>query len=219
MDVRHRFDLVPIGLDIMHVYLHLPLKILCALCLFCGPCGFLSPASAQAGRVIVVITTGFGEIEAALDSARVPVTTAHFLKYVDEGLYDGGEFYWTVTMQNQPDNEIRVEVVQAGINPAFADRKHLMIPLERTRDTGLKHTDGTMSIGRTGVDTATYRFFICIGDQPELDFGGKRNADGQGFAAFGQVTRGMDIIRKIQRSSHKGQTLTPTIKITRIVRQ
>lgn len=203
----------------MHRYLLLPLKILCTLCLLCAPCGFISSAFAQTGTVTVVMTTELGEIEAVLDSTRAPVTTAHFLKYVDEGLYHGGEFYRTVTMENQPDNEVKVEVVQAGINPSFSDRKHMMIPLERTRDTGLKHIDGAISIGRTGVNTATYRFFICIGDQPALDFGGKRNPDGQGFAAFGRVTRGMDVIRKIQMSTHEDQTLTPPLKIIRIIRQ
>ena len=92
------------------------------------------------------------------------------------------------------------------------------LPLERTRDTGLRHLDGTLSMARAGPDTATSDFFICIGDQPELDFGGKRNPDGQGFAAFGRVTKGMDVVRRIQQAPAEGQTLTPPVSILNIER-
>jgi peptidyl-prolyl cis-trans isomerase A (cyclophilin A) len=85
--------------------------------------------------------------------------------------------------------------------------------LERTRDTGLKHLDGTLSMARNGPDTAQESFSICVGDQPELDFGGKRNPDGQGFAAFGRVVKGMDIVRKIHESPANGQQLTPSVRI------
>ena len=73
-------------------------------------------------------------------------------------------------------------------------------------------------MARGGPDTATSSFFICIGDQPALDFGGRRNPDGQGFAAFGRVTKGMDVVKKIQMSAAEAQRLTPPIGITRIVR-
>ena len=92
------------------------------------------------------------------------------------------------------------------------------IKLERTRDTKLSHKDGTISMARDGPDTATSDFFICIGDQPELDFGGKRNPDRQGFAAFGRVVKGMDVVKKIQAAKATGQTLTPAVKIFRIYR-
>jgi peptidyl-prolyl cis-trans isomerase A (cyclophilin A) len=74
-------------------------------------------------------------------------------------------------------------------------------------------------MARTGPDTATSGFFICIGDQPELDFGGKRNPDGQGFAAFGRVVRGMDVVKKIQTAPHEAQRLTPPITILKIERK
>jgi peptidyl-prolyl cis-trans isomerase A (cyclophilin A) len=74
-------------------------------------------------------------------------------------------------------------------------------------------------MARDGPDTATSDFFICIGDQPSLDFGGKRNPDGQGFAAFGRVVRGMDVVRKIQTAPANGQTLTPPVKILRALRK
>ena len=89
------------------------------------------------------------------------------------------------------------------------------IAIERTCDTGLRHTDGVISMARDGPDTATHHFFICVGDLPELDFGGKRNPDGQGFAAFGRVVTGMDVVRKTHGSPADGQRLTPPIRIYR----
>ena len=69
---------------------------------------------------------------------------------------------------------------------------------ESTQQTGLKHSDGTLSLARTEVGSASgAAFFICIGENPSLDYGGKRNADGQGFAAFGKVTRGMEVVKQI----------------------
>jgi peptidyl-prolyl cis-trans isomerase A (cyclophilin A) len=90
------------------------------------------------------------------------------------------------------------------------------VPLERTSVTGLRHLDGTLSMARDGPDTATSDFFICIGDQPSLDFGGKRNPDGQGFAAFGHVVGGMDVVRRIQAAPADGQSLTPPVRIRSI---
>ena len=171
------------------------------------------------GPVRVVIRTEKGDIEAELDAAKAPVTAANFLRYVDGRFYDGGQFHRTVKPDNQPDNEVKIEVVQAGINPERVKEELPPIKLERTRDTKLTHKDGTISMARDGPDTATSDFFICIGDQPELDFAGKRNPDGQGFAAFGQVVRGMDVVKKIQAAPAKGQTLTPPIKILKISRK
>lgn len=92
------------------------------------------------------------------------------------------------------------------------------IPLEPTSVTGLRHVDGTISMARAGPHTATSGFFIVIGHQPELDEGGKRQKDGQGFAAFGQVTKGMDVVRTIQRAPHTDQNLTPAIPILSVRR-
>jgi cyclophilin family peptidyl-prolyl cis-trans isomerase len=166
----------------------------------------------------VVIQTDQGALEVELDAARAPNTVANFLRYVDAKFYDGGRFHRTVMPDNQPDNKVKIEVIQAGINPAKAKEEFPSIKLERTRDTKLAHKDGTISMARDGPDTATSDFFICIGDQPELDFGGTRNPDGQGFAAFGRVVSGMDIVRKIQQASADGQTLTPPIRILTVRR-
>jgi peptidyl-prolyl cis-trans isomerase A (cyclophilin A) len=188
--------------------------------LFTGWTCVPAPAQSKPQAVRVTIHTELGEIAIEVDAARAPMTTENFLKYVDAARYDGGRFHRTVTLRpdNQPNNEIKIEVIQAGVNPDQAREGFPAIKLERTRETGLKHKDGVISMARSGPDTATSDFFICIGDQPELDFGGKRNPDGQGFAAFGRVIGGMDLVRKIHRSPAEAQRLTPPIKIVKIKR-
>ena len=159
----------------------------------------------------VVLKTNLGEIEIRVDETQAPATAANFLKYVRAGAYENGIFHRTVTLQNQPQNKIRIQVIQGGKRPDAAE--YPPVKLERTNVTGLKHKDGAVSMARDAADTATSDFFICIGDQPELDFGGKRNPDGQGFAAFGKVTRGMEVVRAIQSAAAEGQTLKPPITI------
>jgi arylsulfatase A-like enzyme/cyclophilin family peptidyl-prolyl cis-trans isomerase len=174
--------------------------------------------AASAAKPRVLIETAVGQIEVALDADAAPNTVTNFLRYVSAGLYDGGTFHRAVTLGNQPDNKVRIEVVQAAANAARTNEFFPPIPLARTRDTGLKHLDGTISMARDGPDTAQDEFFICIGDQPELDFGGKRNPDGQGFAAFGRVTKGLDVVRRIQAAPADGQKLAPPIRIRRATR-
>jgi peptidyl-prolyl cis-trans isomerase A (cyclophilin A) len=174
-------------------------------------CGSCMQALAQETRVR--IATALGDIIVAVDSAHAPNTAANFLRYVDQNFYEGGAFHRTVTLGNQPHNEIKIEVVQAGINPAQQGHEFAPIPLERTSQTGLRHRAGVISMARDGPDSATSDFFICATAQPSLDFGGKRNPDGQGFAAFGRVVKGMDTVRRIQRSKADGQNLTPPVQI------
>jgi len=168
----------------------------------------------------VVITTEFGEIEVELETERAPVTSKNFLRYVDARMYDGGRFYRTVTTQpdNQPQNQVKIDVIQGGMAPEREKEAFPPIPLERTRDTGLRHLDGTISMARDEADTATHEVFICIGDQPGLDFAGARNPDGQGFAAFGRVIRGMNVVRKIHASPADGQALKPPVRILSVRR-
>jgi N-acyl-D-amino-acid deacylase len=173
----------------------------------------------SATTISVLIVTELGDIEVELEAEKAPATVANFLRYVDGKFYDGGRFHRTVKPDNQPDNLVKIEVIQAGINPEKSKSEFPPIKLERTRDTKLAHKGGTISMARSGPDTATSDFFICIGDQPELDFGGKRNPDGQGFAAFGRVTKGMDVVKKIQSAPAEGQKLTPPVKIVRIARK
>jgi peptidyl-prolyl cis-trans isomerase A (cyclophilin A) len=121
-------------------------------------------------------------------------------------------------METQADRPAKIEVIQAGVNPAREAGAFPAIPLERTSVTGILHKDGTISMARSGPDTAVADFFICIGDQPSLDFGGARNPDGQGFAAFGRVVSGMDVVRAIHQAPAEGENLTPPVTITRASR-
>lgn len=174
-------------------------------------------AQARAG-IPIVIETSLGTIRAELDSANAPATVANFLRYVDAHAYDRGRFHRTVRMDNQPDSPVKIEVIQGGAAPDSSRPRWPPVPLERTSVTGLRHLDGTLSMARSGPDTATSDFFICINAQPELDFAGKRNPDGQGFAAFGRVTDGMAIVRRIQAQPASAQSLMPPITIIRIAR-
>jgi peptidyl-prolyl cis-trans isomerase A (cyclophilin A) len=185
-----------------------------------------APLSAQTGEVRVRVQTELGDIVLAVDQAKAPVTAANFLRYVDAGHYDGGTWHRTVKMDNQPESTIKIEVIQAGVNADHAKDGFPPIALERTNKTGLLHKDGVISMARGGADSATSGWFICINDQPSLDFGGMRNPDGQGFAAFGRVVSGMDVVRKIQAApssttrttNPEAQRLTPPIKIIKVAR-
>jgi CubicO group peptidase (beta-lactamase class C family)/cyclophilin family peptidyl-prolyl cis-trans isomerase len=172
-----------------------------------------APAANQALPVVDIVTEA-GTIRVQLDPARAPKTVENFLRYVRAGFFDGTSFYRTVTMANQPDNPVRIEVIQGGAD----DAKEAFPPiaLERTSVTGLRHVDGAISMARDGPDTATSEFFICVGDQPELDFGGRRNPDGQGFAAFGHVIAGMDVVRRIHTGPVIEQRLAPPVRILSI---
>jgi peptidyl-prolyl cis-trans isomerase A (cyclophilin A) len=179
--------------------------------------GLSSPARGQ-DLPRVVIRTAMGDMEAEIDTIHAPVTSANFLRYVDLGFYQFGRFHRTVRADNQPTDKVKIAVIQAGLD-SLRVKDFPPIKLERTRVTGLRHKDGTLSMARDGPDTATSDFFICIGDQPSLDFGGKRNPDGQGFAAFGRVVLGMDVVRKIQNAPSQGQKLLPPVAILSIARK
>ena len=192
--------------------------VVCA-CLLMTAATFAQSKSTPAS-VRVLLQTELGDIELELDAKRAPVTTENFLKYLDAGHYDGGRFHRTVKLNpdNQPNNAVKIEVIQGGVNPEKSKDGFGPIKLERTGVTGLKHKDGVISMARSSVDSATSDFFLCIGAQPELDFGGKRNADGQGFAAFGKVVKGQEIVKKIQQAPSDAQRLTPPIKIIKAKR-
>ena len=182
--------------------------------------GVCLPAAGVAAQALprVVIQTGLGTIEVEIDTIRAPITSANFLRYVDLGFYRFGRFHRTVREDNQPDSKVKIAVIQAGLD-SFRVKDFPPIKLERTSLTKLMHKDGTISMARDGPDTATSDFFICVGDQPALDYGGKRNPDGQGFAAFGRVVLGMDVVKRIQMSPAVKQRLEPPIRIINIVRK
>lgn len=145
-------------------------------------------------RPVVVLKTDMGDIHVQIAVQSAPVTGTNFLRLAEGGHLDGAGFYRVV----RPDNDNgtpAISVIQGGLQDG--SMRFREIPHESTEDTGLRHTDGAISMARAEVGTASTEFFICVGDQPALDFGGKRNPDGQGFAVFGYVIDGMDVVRKI----------------------
>jgi peptidyl-prolyl cis-trans isomerase A (cyclophilin A) len=161
-----------------------------------------------------VIVTEMGDIRVELYPERAPVTVDNFLAYVESDAYTGSSFFRVCTPENEADREIKIEVIQGGDVPEELLRS--AIPLETTKTTGLKHLDGTLSMARLEANTAQSNFFICIGDQPELDFGGQRHPDGQGFAAFGKVLSGMEVVRAIQKQKEVRQYLVDSVSIEQI---
>ena len=163
-----------------------------------------------------LIDTSLGEIEIELYQDKAPITVNNFLKYVDSLAYDNSSFFRTCTPENEAEREIKIEVIQGGNIPE--EKQQPPIKIETTANTELLHENGTLSMARSEPDTATSSFFICLGAQPELNFGGSRNPDGFGFAAFGQVTKGMDVVLKIQSQKNENQYLTEPIEIHSIKR-
>ena len=194
--------------------------------LLTGVVTFGAVAAAQTATVRVRVQTELGDIVIEVDQAKAPATAANFLRYVDAGHFDGGEWHRTVKMDNQPESTIKIEVIQAGVNPDRTKDGFPAIALERTNKSGLLHKDGVVSMARGGPDSATSGWFICINDQPSLDFGGMRNPDGQGVGAFGRVVSGMDVVRRIQAApssatrttNTEAQRLTPPIKVLKVAR-
>ncbi len=173
----------------------------------------------SAGQTLpeVKLSTPLGEIVLEIDIINAPVTASNFLNHVEIGTYKNAVFYRAVRMNNQPQNDIKIEVIQGGVFVKVRFEKIETIRHETTKETGLKHLNGTISMARAETGTASTEFFICIGDQPELDFGGKRNPDGQGFAAFGQVVKGMSVVMEIQKQKDERQTLVDKVIIADII--
>ena len=161
----------------------------------------------------VIIETNLGDITIELFENDAPLTSKNFIRYIDEKRYEGATFYRVVTPHNQPDSKVKIEVVQGGLYEDDHPQALPPIAHENTKQTGILHLDGVISMARYGPGTATFEFFICVGDQPSLDFGGNRNPDNHGFAAFGKVVDGMDVIRKIHQQPEKDQYLEPRILI------
>ena len=173
--------------------------------------------SAQKKEVCIIKTT-LGAITVELHPKKAPITVANFLKYVDAHLYDNTNFFRSVTLNNQPKDSVKIEVIQGG--EVDSTKVFAAIPLERTSKTGLRHKNGIISMARDKPDSATCSFFICINEQASLDYGGKRNKDGQGFAAFGQVIKGMDVVKKIQQlAPNNDQYFKPQVLILSIIRK
>jgi len=185
---------------------------------------FATVTWADEGTARVVMETDQGNIEIELNLEKAPLTAGNFLRLVDNGDLDGARFYRVVTYANDRGSP-KIEVIQGGLGDA--SEAFDTIDHETTEDTGILHTDGAISMARGAVGTASTEFFLCVGDQPGLDYGQMRNADGQGFAAFGKVVSGMDVVRRINglpadapsdSEYTKGQILTEPVAITSVRR-
>lgn len=177
----------------------------------------------------VVLETSMGVIVVELYPEKAPVTVANFLRYVDDGKFGGATFYRTT----RPDNDPMIEVIQGGLwEPKREGEEgydfqapYDAIEHETTEVSGLSHIDGAVSMARAEPGTASSEFFISVGDIHELDYGGARNPDGQGFAVFGKVIKGMDVVRAINAApaqegeGFEGQLLTEPVKINSIKRK
>ncbi len=162
---------------------------------------------------VIEIETELGVIGIELYQDKAPVTSRNFIRYIDDERYRGATFYRTVTTDNQPGSQYKIQVIQGGLYED--DHPNFLPPIghENTKETGILHHDGTISMARYEPGTATFEFFICVGDQPSLDYGGMRNTDGQGFAAFGKVIYGMEVVKQIHLQPEKDQYLDPRIPI------
>lgn len=180
---------------------------------------FLIACNSQPKYPQIIIETSLGEIVLELYPEQAPITATNFLKLVDENAFEGATFYRTVTMNNQPDNDVKIEVIQGGLAFTKDLAEFELIAHETTEQTGILHKDGVISMARTTPGSACTEFFICVGDQPSLDFNGNRNPDLQGFSAFGKVIRGMDLVRQIQLQAEEKQLMKPRIPITAIRRR
>ncbi len=178
-------------------------------------CFFSTAITAESANPKVMIRTALGDITLELYVDKAPITAGNFLKYVQENRFQGAVFYRVVREDNQPHDKVRISVIQGGLMDDIPGQSLPPIAHETTTQTGILHKDGVISMARSEPGSATSEFFICVGDQPDLDFGGKRNPDGQGFAAFGRVITGMEVVHRILQQPDKEQYLDPVIKITR----
>jgi peptidyl-prolyl cis-trans isomerase A (cyclophilin A) len=164
---------------------------------------------------MVAFDTKFGRFVVQLFEKKAPISTANLLRRIEVGLFANSTIYRIVTLANQLDTvPAKIQVVQFGF-PSLDGRAGDLPPIahETTEVTGLRHVDGTLAMARLAPGSAGSAFFICIGDQPELDYGGRRNPDGQGFAAFGQVIEGMDVVRTVFALGEERQQVSNPIPI------
>ncbi|HWK36898.1 peptidylprolyl isomerase [Sphingomonas sp.] len=173
--------------------MRIPLVLIALLALVAAPS---VPGAAQTGKrpvpglVRVRLVTSAGAIVVALDARRAPKTTANFLAYVDDGRFDGTDFYRAARKKVAP----KFGFIQGGIR---TDARRILpgsVPMERTDRTGIRHLDGTISMARgANPDSAAGNFSIMVGATPSLDAAGPY----PGYAAFGHVVAGMDVVQRI----------------------
>jgi peptidyl-prolyl cis-trans isomerase A (cyclophilin A) len=195
------------------------LTIGCCLLAF-GLLAGCGSAAKNSDTVEIEIKTVEGTVVAELYPKQAPESVKAFLAIVDKGLYKRSYFYRILSDENQPSNAPKAELIQGGLWSRTKKRPELpRIPHETTQQTGLTHSTGTLSLAREEPGSASSEFFITLSDLPGFDFGGENNADGQGYAAFGRVISGMDIIRKIYRKPETDQYFDPPVMIVDIQRR
>jgi peptidyl-prolyl cis-trans isomerase A (cyclophilin A) len=169
----------------------------------------------------VLIRTQAGDIEVELYPRQAPRTAGAFLSYVDSGFYKNCSFYRVLNKDNQVMGAGFSQLIQGGIWKTNHARAVSLpgVPHETTQLTHILHADGVISLARMAPGTATTEFFICLGDQPGFDYGGDNNPDGQGYAAFGKVVKGMDVVRAIYAMPENDQSFTPPVAILSITRE
>lgn len=191
------------------------LMLLIALCCAGTAAAQTSTTPPAPATVRVLLHTSAGDIIVALETQRAPITAGNFLRYVDARRFDGIDFY-----RAMPGNRPATGLIQGGLrNPRLL---YPPIAHEPTSQTGLTHVDGALSAPRLGLGTAQADFTIMVGAQHYLDAGPGSGGDGQGYAVFGRVVEGMDVVRRILASPTsptegqgvmRGQMLDPRIRI------
>ncbi len=168
----------------------------------------------------VKIETQYGDIIVELYPEKAPKSVAAFLSYVDAGLYKNSSFYRVLKEENQPSSAFKSQLIQGGIWQSNNKKAVTLkgIPHETTQQSGILHTNGTISLARTAPGTASSEFFICVGDQPTYDYGNNANPDKLGYAAFGRVIKGMDVVQKIHSQPEDGENFNPPVLIADIKR-
>lgn len=200
----------------MNLYRSISYNRLTALSFILVLAGLFSCKQSESPRVL--IKTNLGDILVEVYPTQAPVTANNFLAHVEKGTYTNSVFYRVVRLDNQAQNQVKIEVIQGGLWDEKLIDTHPPIAHETTEETGLKHRDGVISMARNGPGTASTEFFICIGDQPSLDYRGNRNPDGQGFAAFGKVIQGMEVVKAIQELPDQNQYLPEQVVILEMIR-
>ncbi len=183
-------------------------------------CLYISCTQTKYKQPTVKIETNFGDILVELYPEKAPKTVAAFLSYMDSGYYKGSSFYRVLKEEDQPSMSFKSELIQGGI---WGTKNKLLASLigiahENTKQTGIQHTNGTISLARGDTGTATSEFFIVVGDQPAYDYGGDANQDKQGFATFGKVIKGMEFVKQIHSQPDNQTSFLPPIEIINIIR-
>jgi peptidyl-prolyl cis-trans isomerase A (cyclophilin A) len=173
-------------------------------------------ASCTKKNPVIEIQTPKGNIVVELYLDKAPVTAGNFLKLAQDHMLDGGSFYRAVRSTADA-NPIKIEVLQGGIDGKENMPDVKPIRHETTKETGIRHLEGVISMARSTPGSARSEFFICMGNQPELDFGGRRNPDGQGFAAFGKVIDGYFLAEQIWSGPAIGQKIDPPVRIHKVI--